>query len=87
MRIRAAIAASALATSIVMGGASAAMASGKDHGYKHHHKRHHHYNHHRGHGNYGGCWLNAGVSDYFGPYFSEGCQHGGYGWGGGGDYK
>ncbi|MEW1748741.1 hypothetical protein ACIQU1_10060 [Streptomyces angustmyceticus] len=67
MRIRAAIAASALATTIVMGGASAALAHGKD--------RHHH-NHH---GHYASCWLSAGVLDYVGPVFSEGCEKGGWG--------
>ncbi|MCZ1011588.1 hypothetical protein [Streptomyces lydicus] len=69
MRIRAAIAASALATTIVMGGASAALANGKD--------RHHH-NHH---GHYASCWLSAGVFDHVGPVFSEGCERAG--WGGG----
>ncbi|MER0484795.1 hypothetical protein ABR737_41850 [Streptomyces sp. Edi2] len=69
MRIRAAIAASALATTIVMGGASAALAHGKD--------RHHH-NHH---GHYASCWLSAGVLEHVGPVFSEGCENGG--WGGG----
>ncbi|MEW2438447.1 hypothetical protein AB0952_30585 [Streptomyces caniferus] len=67
MRIRAAIAASALATTIVMGGASAALAHGKD--------RHHH-NHH---GHYASCWLSAGVLDHVGPVFSEGCEKGGWG--------
>ncbi|MGX1760213.1 hypothetical protein ACWIG5_25410 [Streptomyces lydicus] len=70
MRIRAAIAASALATTIVMGGASAALANGKD--------RHHH-NHHHGH--YASCWLSAGVFHHVGPVFSEGCERAG--WGGG----
>ncbi|PBC86808.1 hypothetical protein SAMN05428945_5617 [Streptomyces sp. 2224.1] len=69
MRIRAAIAASALATTIVMGGASAALAHGKD--------RHHH-NHH---GHYASCWLSAAVLHHVGPVFSEGCEKGG--WGGG----
>ncbi|MFE0379607.1 hypothetical protein ACFW1M_29525 [Streptomyces inhibens] len=75
MRIRAAIAASALATTIVMGGASAALAHGKDH------HRHHH-NHH-GHGHHASCWLSAGVLHHVGPVFSEGCEKGGWGWGGG----
>ncbi|MEU9484937.1 hypothetical protein AB0D83_14920 [Streptomyces decoyicus] len=78
MRIRAAIAASALATTIVLGGASAAVAHGKDHKDKHHG---HHYKHHRGHGHYGSCWLSAGVLDHVGPVFSEGCENGGWGWG------
>ncbi|MFG2827223.1 hypothetical protein ACGFWI_07075 [Streptomyces sp. NPDC048434] len=73
MRIRAAIAATALATTIVMGGASAALAHGKDH------KDRHHHNHHRGH--YGSCWLSAGVLDHVGPVFNEGCENGS--WGGG----
>ncbi|MFI0216215.1 hypothetical protein [Streptomyces lydicus] len=79
MRIRAAIAASALATTIVMGGASAALAHGKDR----HHGHHKHYNHHRGHGHghYGACWLSAGVYEHVGPAFSEGCERGGMGWG------
>ncbi|MET7800431.1 hypothetical protein [Streptomyces decoyicus] len=80
MRIRAAIAASALATTIVLGGASAALAQGKDHKDKHHG---HHYKHHRGHGHYGSCWLSAGVLDHVGPVFSEGCENGGWGWGDG----
>ncbi|MGW7575858.1 hypothetical protein [Streptomyces sp. NPDC054765] len=79
MRIRAAIAASALATTIVMGGASAAVAHGKDKD-RHHG---HHYNHHRGNGHYGSCWLSAGVIDRVGPIFNEGCERGGWGWGGG----
>ncbi len=37
MRIRAAFAASALAATIVMGGASATLAHGKDHKDRHHH--------------------------------------------------
>ncbi|MEU5211648.1 hypothetical protein [Streptomyces sp. NPDC020742] len=76
MRIRAAIAASALATTIVMGGASTALAHGKDrHG--------HHHNHHRGHGygHFSSCRLTAGVFDRVGPVFSEGCERGGMGWG------
>ncbi|MEJ8652194.1 hypothetical protein WKI65_29930 [Streptomyces sp. MS1.AVA.3] len=85
MRIRAAIAASALATTIVLGGASAALAQGKDHKDKHHG---HHYKNHRGHGHYGSCWLSAGVLDHVGPVFSEGCEKGGWGWGHGGrDWK
>ncbi|WP_328691944.1 hypothetical protein OG879_36330 [Streptomyces caniferus] len=50
-----------------MGGASAALAHGKD--------RHHH-NHH---GHYASCWLSAGVLDHVGPVFSEGCEKGGWG--------
>ncbi|MGW7491485.1 hypothetical protein [Streptomyces sp. NPDC054786] len=69
MRIRAAIAATALATTIVMGGASAALAHGKDHKDRHHH------------GHYGSCWLSAGVLDHVGPVFNEGCENGS--WGGG----
>ncbi|MEU8780093.1 hypothetical protein [Streptomyces sp. NPDC048637] len=84
MRIRAAIAASALATTIVMGGASAALACnmGKDHKDRHHH---HHYKHHHGHGHHASCWLSAGVLNHVGPVFSEGCERGGWGWGGGDD--
>ncbi|UKY54435.1 hypothetical protein [Streptomyces inhibens] len=79
MRIRAAIAASALATTIVMGGASAALAHGKDH------HRHHH-NHHRGNGHHAACWLSAGVLHHVGPVFSEGCERSGWSWGSGDGY-
>ncbi|GAA2604909.1 hypothetical protein ACWCO0_17730 [Streptomyces tubercidicus] len=81
MRIRAAIAASALATTIVMGGASAALACnmGKEHKDRHHH---HHYKHHHGHGHHASCWLSAGVLHHVGPVFSEGCERDGWGWGG-----
>ncbi|MEW9516374.1 hypothetical protein [Streptomyces tubercidicus] len=81
MRIRAAIAASALATTIVMGGASAALACnmGKEHKDRHHH---HHYKNHHGHGHHASCWLSAGVIDRVGPVFSEGCERSGWGWGG-----
>ncbi|MCK7627133.1 hypothetical protein MUU72_29245 [Streptomyces sp. RS10V-4] len=65
MRIRAAIAASALATTIVLGGASAALAGGK-----HHHD-------HYGKGWFGGCSLSAAVLEG-NPIFSEGCGKGGY---------
>ncbi|MEU8914288.1 hypothetical protein [Streptomyces nigrescens] len=82
MRIRAAIAASALATTIVMGGASAALACNKDHKDHKDRRHHHHYKHHHGHGHYGSCWLSAGVLDHVGPVFSEGCEKGGWGWGG-----
>ncbi|MFI5523682.1 hypothetical protein ACPCUV_12795 [Streptomyces platensis] len=80
MRIRAAIAASALATTIVMGGASAALACnmGKEHKDRHHH----HYKNHHGHGHHASCWLSAGVLHHVGPVFSEGCERGGWGWGG-----
>lgn len=65
MRIRAAIAASVLATTIVMGGASATLAHGKEY-MDGHHKRH------------GSCWLYAAI-DQGGPVFSEGCSKGGWG--------
>lgn len=81
MRIRAAIAASALATTIVMGGASAALAHGKDHKDRRHHRHYNHHNH--GFRHYGSCWLSAGVLDRVGPVFSEGCARGSMGWGGG----
>ncbi|MCF3176237.1 MULTISPECIES: hypothetical protein [Streptomyces] len=77
MRIRAAIAASALATTIVMGGASAALAC----------NNHHHYKHHRGHGHHAACWLSAGVLERVGPVFSEGCERSGWGFDGGDGYR
>ncbi|MFI0903214.1 hypothetical protein [Streptomyces sioyaensis] len=78
MRIRAAIAASALATTIVMGGASAALACNNNH---------HHYKHHRGHGHHAACWLSAGVLERVGPVFSEGCERSGWGFDGGDGYR
>ncbi|MFE1177474.1 hypothetical protein [Streptomyces sp. NPDC058773] len=81
MRMRAAIAASALATTIVMGGASAALACNGQQAFKD--GRHHHHHRGHGHGHHASCWLSAGVIEHVGPVFSEGCERGGWGWGDG----
>lgn len=69
MRIRAAISASALAVSIVLGGAGAALAKDKT---DHHSSS--------GAGKYGACGISAGIIDHVGPVYSEGCMGGGYAW-------
>ncbi|MFE6691286.1 hypothetical protein ACFVFQ_33060 [Streptomyces sp. NPDC057743] len=65
MRIRAAIAASALATTIVLGGASAALAGGK-----HHHD-------HYGKGWFAGRSFDAAVIEG-NPVFHDGANKGGF---------
>ncbi|MGW5948244.1 hypothetical protein [Streptomyces celluloflavus] len=67
MRIRAAIAASALAVTIVLGGASSALAGGRDHE-----------SNRGGVGKFGACGLSAGVIEG-NPVFGEGCLGGDWG--------